>query len=244
MPFECPGSKDIRQPQPEYIKCIFCGNEVEMWTDEMKTACPSCKRPVLRQQQGASCLEWCKYAKECVGDQAYDNYMENRAITIKDSLIKELEGYFGADAKRINHAKKVLKYAEELLKQEKADWHIVVPASILHDVGIKAAEQKYGSSTGRYQEELGPDIARKMLLKAGLKKEDIEEICQIIANHHSPGKVNTQNFKVLYDADWMVNLKDEVDTSDKTKLKGVINKVFLTSHGKALAEKVYLSDSR
>ena len=30
-----------------------------------------------------------------------------------------------------------------------------------------------------------------------LKKEDIDEICEIIANHHNPGKVNTQNFKIL-----------------------------------------------
>ena len=237
--FECPGSKNIRQPQPEYIKCPFCKAEVEIWTDEIKAKCPKCKETVAREA-GLSCLEWCKYAKECVGDKVYNNYIANRAQTIRKELIKELEDYFGNDTKRINHAKKVLGYAEELLKEEKADWHIVIPASILHDVGIKAAERKYGSSAGNYQEELGPDIARKMLLNAGLKKEDIEEICQIIAHHHSPGKINTQNFKVLYDADWLVNLKDEVDTKDKEKLKKMIDKIFLTKSGKSLAEKTYL----
>ena len=239
-PFECPGSKSIRQPQPEYIKCPSCSHEVEIWTDEIKAKCPKCKKTVTREA-GLSCLEWCKYAKECVGDQAYNNYMQNRAETIRKELTKELEDYFGADTKRINHAKKVLEYAEGLLKQEKADWHIVVPASLLHDVGIKAAEQKYGSSAGNYQGKLGPDIARKMLLKSGLKKEDIEEICQIIAHHHSPGKVNTINFKVLYDADWLVNLKDEVDIKDKDKLKQTIDRVFLTKTGRIKAEKMYLS---
>lgn len=158
----------------------------------------------------------------------------------KELLLKELESYFGSDTKRINHAKNVLAFAEELLESEKADRSIVVAAAILHDVGIKAAEEKYGSSAGQYQEELGPDIARGILLKTGLAHGDIEEICLIIAHHHSPGEVNTRNFKVLYDADWLVNLKDEVDTGDKVKLKNIINKVFLTKSGRLKAEKMYL----
>lgn len=160
---------------------------------------------------------------------------------MKDKLIKELEAYFGSDIKRINHAKKVMGFAEELLKREKADRHIVIPVSILHDVGIKVTEEKYGSAAGHYQEKEGSEIARSILLKIGLEKEAIDEICQIIAHHHSPGKVNTQNFKILYDADWLVNLKDEMGTKDKTKLKAIINKIFLTDSGKELAERIYLS---
>jgi len=38
----------------------------------------------------------------------------------------------------------------------------VIPASILHDVGIKAAEEKHGSSAGHFQELEGPEIARKI----------------------------------------------------------------------------------
>lgn len=166
--------------------------------------------------------------------------MRNKAAT-KQRLLRELKEYFGIDTKRIGHAKNVLNFAEELLRHEKADWHIVIPASILHDVGIKVAEEKYGSSAGHYQEKEGPEIAKKILLKIGFEREDIDEICTIIAHHHSPGKVNTQNFKVLYDADWLVNLKDEVDTTDKTKLRKTIEKLFLTDMGKKLAERVYLN---
>src|SRR3989338_8944999 len=237
----CPGSSKFKRPEPENIKCPTCAKDVEIWTDEIQVTCPHCKNTILRQQEGVSCLEWCKYAKECVGDATYNTYMKNKAITTKQKLLKELEEYFGSDTKRINHAKKVMQFAEELLRQEKADWHIVVPASILHDVGIKVAEEKYGSSAGHYQEKEGPEIARKILLKIGLKKEDIEEICQIIAHHHSPGKIDTLNFKVLYDADWLVNLKDEVDIQDKEKLRKFINKVFTTDTGKLLAQKYILS---
>lgn len=239
MNFECPGIQKIKQPEPEEIKCPYCGKDLEIWTDEIKVNCPNCKKEILRLQ-AATCLDWCKYAKECVGDEIYKKYMENRTITIKEKLLKELEDYFGNDKKRIEHAKKVLNFAEEILRQEKADWHIVVPAAILHDVGIKIAEEKYGSSEGYLQEKEGPEIARKLLLKVGLKKEDIDEVCQIIAHHHSPDKIDTLNFKILYDADWLVNLKDEIDTKDKAKLREIINKVFLTDAGKALAAKIYL----
>jgi len=82
---------------------------------------------------------------------------------IKQILVKELEKYFGADERRINHAKKVLKYAIELLKKEKADPYIVVPAAILHDVGIKVAEEKYNSSAAKYQEQEGLRLQVKYL---------------------------------------------------------------------------------
>ena len=243
MPFECPGSDKIKHPQPESIKCPFCACEVEIWTDEIEATCPNCKKTVTRQQE-QSCIEWCKYAKECVGEAKYNSLIKSRLNTVKERLLKELEEFFGNDIKRIEHARKVMNFSEELLKKEKADWHIVIPASILHDVGIKIAEEKYGSAAGHYQEAEGPPVARAILLKTGLKKEDIDEICQIIAHHHSPGKVNTQNFKVLYDADWLVNLKDEVDTSDKERLKTMIDKVFLTDAGKKLAKKIYLGTEK
>lgn len=237
----CPGSQKFKRPEPENIKCPKCGQEAEIWTDEIQVTCPHCHNKILRKQEGVSCLDWCKYAKECVGGDTYNKYMQNKAVTTKEKLLKEIEEHFGNDKKRINHAKNVLDFAEELLMKEKADWHIVVPSAILHDVGIKAAEEKYGSSAGHHQEKEGPQIARKILLKLSFKKEDIEEICQIIAHHHTPGEIDTMNFKALYDADWLVNLKDAVDTKDKAKLKEIIDKVFLTQTGKELARKLYLS---
>lgn len=237
--FSCPGSEKFKQPKPETIKCPFCAKEVEIWTDEVKTTCSNCKNIVTRQP-GQSCLDWCAYAKECIGDANYNKHMQNKTASVKEKLLEELKKYFGCDTKRINHAEKVMNYAEELLREEKGDWHIVIPASILHDIGIKIAEEKYNSSAGRYQEKEGPAIARNILLKTGFKKSDTDEICQIVAHHHTPGKVNSQNFKIVYDADWLINLKDEVNLSDKEKLEKVINKIFLTATGKKIAEKVYL----
>lgn len=163
---------------------------------------------------------------------------------IKNRLLNEMELYFGKDKKRIDHARKVLRFSEDILNENTGngvDMQVVTAAALLHDIGIHACERKYGSTQGQLQEKEGPPIARHIMEKLNMEEKIIKEVCDIIASHHSPGEVNTLNFKVLYDADWLVNLKDEVDTSDKVKLKEIISKIFLTDKGRELAEKLYLS---
>jgi HD superfamily phosphodiesterase len=230
----------IRQPKPEIFDCPKCGAEVEIWTDEMKGVCQRCRTTVLRYQD-QSCLEWCTLAETCVGREAYNNFMQHRAQMIKDTLLHDVQLLFGDDVKRINHAKKVMSRVQEILAEEEGDWHILMPASILHDVGIKVAEEKYGSSAGHLQEKEGPGVARKLMLKLGMRLEDVEEICEIIAHHHSPGIINTSNFKILYDADLLVNIEEEIKTKDREKRASIIEKSFLTPTGKKVAQRLYLS---
>jgi len=161
----------------------------------------------------------------------------------KEALLEAMEAYFAGDTRRIEHARKVTGYAEELLQREGADRSVVIAASVLHDIGIHEAERKYGSTSGRYQEIEGPSIARRILSELGLEPDKIEEVCEIIAHHHSPGKIATRNFAVLYDADWLVNLGDEYDIRDPKKLASIIDRVLLTEGGKALARRVYLQES-
>ena len=156
------------------------------------------------------------------------------------ALIRAMEDYFKGDTKRINHAHRVTEYAEELLKREGGDYSIVIGASVLHDIGIHQAQKKYGSTSGKYQETEGPPIAQQILAGLGFEQSQVEEICEIIAHHHSPGKINTRNFKILYDADWLVNLKDEYDIHDSNKLSNIIDRVFLTESGRSLAKDIYL----
>ncbi len=77
MIFGCPGSSKFKQPMPEIVKCPSCGEEVEIWTDETEAVCRNCKLKVSRQG-GQSCLDWCQYAKECVGSEKYNKYTENK----------------------------------------------------------------------------------------------------------------------------------------------------------------------
>lgn len=75
----CPGAKRFKQPEPEIMNCPFCHKEVEIWTDEVKINCPHCKKTIVRKQ-GATCLDWCNYAKVCLGDREYKEYLKNKEI--------------------------------------------------------------------------------------------------------------------------------------------------------------------
>lgn len=158
----------------------------------------------------------------------------------KESLMTAMETYFGEDTRRINHARRVTEYVEKLLETESGDYLIVIGAAVLHDIGIHQAEKKYGSTAGKYQELEGPPIARDILTGLGFEQRQTEEICRIIAHHHSPGVINTIDFRILYDADWLVNLKDEYDIRDEVKLNKIIDRLYLTQSGKILARKIYL----
>ncbi len=67
---ECPGSKDIREPKPEEIQCRGCGAAVEIWSDETEATCGKCGE-VTSRLIGATCLDWCAFARECVGEEKY-----------------------------------------------------------------------------------------------------------------------------------------------------------------------------
>ncbi|MBM2825177.1 MAG: hypothetical protein HW402_841 [Dehalococcoidales bacterium] len=164
--------------------------------------------------------------------------------TLKADVIRAMKAYFDRDTRRINHALKVTEYAEKLMKDEGGDYPVIIGASVLHDIGIHEAERKYGSTSGQYQEKEGPPIARQLLAELGFPPHQIEEIGEIIGHHHSPGKIHTTNFKILYDADWLVNLQDEYDIKDKNKLNRIINNVFLTESGRTLAREVYLAEPK
>ncbi len=158
----------------------------------------------------------------------------------KEKLISAMKNHFGDDEKRIKHALRVLANAERILEKENGNPNVVIPSAILHDIGIHEAEKKYNSNAGKYQEIEGPPIARRILNELGVEAKIIDEVCEIIAHHHSPGKVNTVNFKILYDADWLVNLPDEYDVSDQKKIERAVERLFLTETGKSIARAEFL----
>ncbi len=152
---------------------------------------------------------------------------------------KAMEEYFGADRRRIDHALRVTAFARRLLERESGDRELVLATALLHDIGIPEAERKHGSAAGNLQEIEGPPVAREILSHLGYGEAFIAEACAIIAAHHSPGEVETANFRVIWDADWLVNLGDEYDVGDPARVRGLIGKIFMTATGREVAAEVY-----
>ena len=151
-----------------------------------------------------------------------------------------MEEYFGEDRKRIEHALKVTAFAGQLMEEEAANPDLVIATALLHDIGIREAERKYGSSAGNLQEVEGPPVAREILSGIGFSEPFIGEVCEIIASHHSPGEVDTENFRIIWDADWLVNMGDECDLSDPARTEQIIKKTFQTRTGRRIARQLYL----
>ncbi|MCS4540996.1 MAG: hypothetical protein HY929_01535 [Euryarchaeota archaeon] len=77
MEVKCPGSAAIRRPTIVIVKCTNCGEEVEIFADEMKAKCDKCGTIVFRESV-PSCIEWCSYAKKCIGEEKYKKIIEEK----------------------------------------------------------------------------------------------------------------------------------------------------------------------
>ena len=66
---KCPGQGD-RDIKAGMIICPDCGYKVEIFSDEIKVRCPKCRSLVCRERL-PSCVDWCKAARECVGEEKW-----------------------------------------------------------------------------------------------------------------------------------------------------------------------------
>lgn len=72
----CPGSANIRTPTLSIRRCPECGSEVEVFSSDTKVVCSGCGFAIYNDL--ASCVHWCKYAKECLGEEQYQRLVEKR----------------------------------------------------------------------------------------------------------------------------------------------------------------------
>ena len=151
----------------------------------------------------------------------------------------EMERFFGVDARRIAHALEVAGHALRIQMAEGGDRDIVAMASLLHDIGIKPAEERFGSNAGHLQERLGPPIAGEILEKLGVGKEKIAAVKELIAHHHTPGRITTMEFACLWDADFIVNLGEVAAGMGEEKIRELIDTKLLTEEGKRIALEIF-----
>jgi hypothetical protein len=157
-----------------------------------------------------------------------------------DMLIQDMRAVFGDDARRIDHALAVLGHANHIRAVEGGDPLVIQAAAILHDIGIHEAERKYNSAAGRYQEIEGPPIAEKILRDRGIDDERVAHVCRIIANHHSARDIDTLEFRVLWDADWLVNWPEMFPESSDAGLEARIQRIFKTDTGRETALRLFI----
>jgi len=72
----CPGAANIRTPKLSMKKCPQCGEEMELFSDDIRVTCSNCGFVIWNDI--ASCVQWCRYAKECLGGETYRKLTEKK----------------------------------------------------------------------------------------------------------------------------------------------------------------------
>jgi uncharacterized protein len=158
---------------------------------------------------------------------------------IQAALLQMIQHNRG-DQKRIEHSLKVYSYASLLGRMESLDpanQFILELTAILHDIGIRIAEDKYGFSDGKKQETEGPPVARQMLVKLDINTAVIDRVCFIISKHHTFSAIDGIDFQLLVEADFLVNSVEEEVSREGIKKFVELN--FKTNSGRKLIGELF-----
>lgn len=162
-------------------------------------------------------------------------FMDRKAL-----LIKEMVRYYANDPKRIQHFIKVHDFAHiigrlENLEEEKLD--ILETAAMVHDIGIKVSEEKYGDCSGKHQELEGPIIARAMLETLDFSDSVIDRVCYLVAHHHTYNEIDGPDYQILVEADFLVNLYEE--HSSREAVEHALQHIFRTENGTGICRDMF-----
>jgi len=162
-----------------------------------------------------------------------------------NGLIMEMIDYYTGDPKRIQHFIKVHSFARligTLEKLDEATLFVLETAAIVHDIGIKLCEEKYGDCSGKLQEAEGPAVAKDMLERLGYDAAVIERVCYLVGHHHTYSNIDSINidsmdYQILVEADFLVNLFE--DNEPKAACESALNHIFRTKSGSAICKKMF-----
>lgn len=127
---------------------------------------------------------------------------------IINTVMNQMVCFFAGQPKQIHHFLKVAAFCEAIAKGEKLDEALcrrLVICGLVHDIGIKPADEKFGRHEGPLQEQEGPAAALPLLEGCGLDPQEIERQCWLIAHHHTYDNVVDIDHQILLEADFLVN---------------------------------------
>ena len=158
-----------------------------------------------------------------------------------DLLSLAMISYNNADPMRIQHTTKVHAYARLIGHGEGLDegaQFILESAALVHDIGIRASEKKYGHQNGKLQEQEGPAVARDLLERLGGYTEvQIERICWLIAHHQTYHVCEDMDYQILIEADFLVNLYE--DNESPKAIEAIRRNIFKTKSGLKIFDDMY-----
>lgn len=157
-------------------------------------------------------------------------------MEILNRLKQEMIQFYQGDPNRIQHFIKVHSFAKLIGEGDGLDestLFVLEAAAIVHDIGIKPAEEKYGNCSGKLQEQEGPALAEEMLGRLGFSKEVTARVSYLVGHHHTYTDVDGLDYRILLEADFLVNLFEEYAPKETPKdaVCAALTNIFRTKTG-------------
>lgn len=165
---------------------------------------------------------------------------ENAHERMLNELLLKMVEHDGGDPELVQHFIKVAGFARVICTGEGLDGDVAlttVAAATVHDIGIRHAREKCGHSTGKLQEELGPEPARRMMLEVGFEPERAERVAWLVGHHHTYDNIDGIDYQELVEADFLVNLQEH--GSDLQTVRSTGQKIFRTKTGTWLLKTIF-----
>jgi hypothetical protein len=116
--------------------------------------------------------------------------------------------------------------------------HVFLLASVM----AEESEESQLVSAPRSEME-GPPICREILARHAFSTEKTEHVCGIVAiNHtaHDLDIVSKVEFRILWDADWLVNFPGRYRAATTQEREEAIEEIVRTARGRLLARQLFL----
>ena len=163
-------------------------------------------------------------------------------LVISSAILKMTEFYNG-NMHDINHFLKVWAFAKTIGEQEKLDsdtQQTLELAAVVHDIACPLCREKYGNTVGKNQENESPPLIYEFFAQMPVGKEKVERILWLVSHHHTYTAVDSIDYQILLEADFLVNA-DESRYS-KNAIKNAEQRIFHTDTGIRLLNSIYLSN--
>jgi hypothetical protein len=237
----CPGQNTLFwKPDDIFdVTCPSCSAPVEFWKDDSKRSC-KCGHRFLNPKRDLGCLEYCKYAEQCMPDMFQG---ENLKALYRDRLLVTAKIKLKPEDASLERSQKIAELAEEILDGEGGQPKVVFAATILGDLVLNSqphGRQGVSSSQG----ESPVAIVTKVLADLGTEKEVIDQVCQIIEDRINGTISEDVNQRIVSDALMVADLSEKKTLLEEAAIERLIDSKVQTETGKRLARERLLADEQ
>jgi hypothetical protein len=187
------------------VKCPACQRTVEFFKDDTARRCGHCGHRFANPKMDFGCAAYCPYAEQCLGDLPPEVAAQQEHL-LKDKVAVAVKQYYGRDFRRIGHAGRVARYAEQLARDEGAALAPVLVAAYLLEVDRTAAGDNGGSPVDGHSGAEAA-VARAILDRVHARADLAAAVCALLAEWRQADARSALEARVLHDADRLARLE-------------------------------------